>query len=162
MGKEEMNRVKEMFSRLNLHPTYLEHEEVVTSEDVAKTRGFELKQGIKALVFTNDENKWVVVDIQADQKVDTKKVATHMNWSKSKIRMATQEGVMDKTGCQIGAVPPFSYKILIPILIDLRVYDNEQSAFNIGLRTNSVKIPTQEMSIVFKEIKAIEGDFVKV
>ena len=57
MGKEEMERIKKTFSRLNLHPTYLEHEEVITSEDAAKTRGFELRQGIKALVFTNDENK---------------------------------------------------------------------------------------------------------
>ena len=161
MGKEEMDRIIKEFTKLNLHPTYLEHEEVVTSEDAAKTRGFELKQGIKALVFTNNEDKWVVVNIPANQRVDSKKVATQMNWSKSKIRMATQEEVMEKTGCQIGAVPPFSHKTSIPILVDKEIYENKESTFNIGLRTNSVKIPTEEMSIVFKDAGAIEGNFVK-
>ncbi len=161
MGKEEMQRIKEILTRLNLHPTYLEHEAVITSEDAAKTRGFELKQGIKALVFTNNEDKWVIVDISADQKVDAKKVATQMNWSKSKIRMATQEEVIEKTGCEIGAVPPFGHKTPIPILVDTGVYNNKESAFNIGLRTNSVKIPTQEMSKVFNDLHAMEGDFRK-
>ncbi|MBS3072096.1 YbaK/EbsC family protein [Candidatus Pacearchaeota archaeon] len=73
-----------------------------------------------------------------------------------------QEEVMEKTGCQIGAVPPFGHKDSIPILVDKGVYNNKESAFNIGLRTNSVKIPTQEMSVVFKDINAIEGDFVKI
>lgn len=161
MGKGEMARIKEIFSKLKLNPTYLEHEEVVTSEEAARTRGFELKQGIKALVFTNDGDGWVVVDIPADKKVDVKKVAQQMNWSKNKTRMATPEEVMEKTGCQIGAVPPFGHKNSIPVLVDKTIYNNKESAFNIGLRTNSVKIRTQEMKIVFKEIGAIEGDFIK-
>lgn len=156
-----MERIQKEFTRLNLNPTYLEHEPVVTSEDAAKTRGFQLKQGIKALVFTDGNNNWVVVDIPADQKADQKKVAIQMNWSKSKIRMATQEEVMGKTGCEIGAVPPFGHKTKVPIIVDLGVYNNKESAFNIGLRTNSVKIATDEMHLVFKDFNAMEGSFVK-
>jgi prolyl-tRNA editing enzyme YbaK/EbsC (Cys-tRNA(Pro) deacylase) len=161
MGLEEVQRIKHKFSELNLNPTYLEHEEVITSEDASRTRGFELKQGIKALVFT-DGNDWVVVDIPADRKVDVKKVASQLNWSKSKIRMATEEEVMNKTGCQIGAVPPFGHKTPIPILVDQGIYDNLVSAFNIGLRTQSVKISTAEMKIVFNSLKVIEGQFTKL
>ena len=39
MGKKEVEKIKKEFSLLKLHPTYLEHEEVITSEDAAKTRG---------------------------------------------------------------------------------------------------------------------------
>ena len=85
-----------------------------------------------------------------------------MNWSKSKIRMATQEEIMEKTGCEIGAVPPFGHKTIIPILLDKEIYNNKESAFNIGLRTNSVKIPTQEMQVVFEDVKAIEGSFTRI
>ncbi len=160
MGIEEIDRIKKIFEKLKLHPHYLEHEEVITSEDAAKTRGFALKQGIKALLFTNGED-YVIVDVPADRKVDSRKLANTMNWSKNKIRMANENEVMEKTGCKIGAVPPFGHKEKIKILVDTKIYNNKESAFNIGLRTNSVKIKTEEMRVVFKEVDAIEGDFVK-
>src|SRR3989344_2070709 len=149
MGQEEVNRIKSLLLELELKPTYLEHEEVITSKDAAKTRGFELKQGIKAILFTNDNNKWVIADIPADKKVDAKKVAEQLGWSKSKIRMATPEEVLQKTGCELGAVPPFGHKETLHILIDQGVYDNQENAFNIGLRTHSVKIKTEFMKRVF-------------
>ena len=161
MGSEEVIRIKEFFARQNIEPTYLEHEPVITSEDVAKTRGFELKQGIKALLFTNDAGGWIIVDIPADKKVDQKKVAENLGWSKSKIRMATPEEVMKKTGCEIGAVPPFGHKESIPILVDTGIYENQESAFNIGLRTHSVKIKTALMKQVFEKINAREDTFSK-
>jgi len=161
MGQEELNRIKEKFSELNLDPTYMEHEEVVTSEEAARTRGFELKQGIKALLFTNGKEEWAIVNVPADKMVDSKRVAEQMGWSKGKTRMATQEEVMRQTGCQIGAVPPFGHKEKIQILLDKGVYNNEVSTFNIGLRTNSVKIQTEEMKTVFDNINAIKGEFIR-
>ncbi len=161
MSIEEVNRIKKIFAQLKLHPIYREHAAVVTSEEAAKTRGDQLKQGIKALLFTNGDNRWVVVDVPADQKVDQKKVAETLGWSKGKIRMATPEEVMQKTGCEIGAVPPFGHKETIQILVDTGVYDNQESAFNIGLRTQSVKIPTAEMKTVFETHRAVEGNFTK-
>ncbi|MBS3123895.1 YbaK/EbsC family protein [Candidatus Woesearchaeota archaeon] len=162
MGQEEVNRIKSLLLELELKPTYLEHEEVITSQDAAKTRGFELKQGIKALLFTNDNDQWVIVDVPADKKVDAKKVAEILGWSKSKIRMANQEEVLQKTGCEIGAVPPFGHKEIIQILVDLEVYNNQDSAFNIGLRTQSLKIKTESMKIVFEKVGAREGKYVKI
>lgn len=161
MAIEELERIKEIFSKLNLHPTYLEHEPVITSEDAASTRGFGLRQGIKALLFTDGKGSWVIVDIPADRKVDAKKVASQLKWSKNGIRLSTEKEVLEKTGCEIGAVPPFGHKNKIQILFDRRIYENKESTFNIGLRTNSVKIPTIEMGIVFKNFDAIEGDFIK-
>src|SRR3989344_4116710 len=124
MGSEEVQRIKDVFSRLGLHATYLEHEEVVTSEDAARTRGFELKQGIKAIILTNDK-EFVVVCVPADKKVDTKLVANEVKWARNKLRMATAEEVLEVTGCIIGAVPPFGHKQKLKLLIDKGIYDNE-------------------------------------
>ena len=161
MSLNELEKIKSEFARLSLRPTYLEHEPVITSEDAAKTRGFELKQGIKALLFTDGKNNWVIVDIPADRKGDQKKIASCLGWSNGSIRMATAEEVLEITGCEIGSVPPFGHKTAIPILVDTLVFENTESAFNIGLRTNSVKILASEMRTLFKEIDAKEGDFVK-
>ena len=162
MGFEELERIKETFSKLDLHPVYIEHEPVIASKDAARTRGFELKQGIKAIVMTNGNNDWVVVDIPANKKVDMKKVADEIGWPRGKIRMANPEEVMKKTGCEVGAVPPFGHKNKIKTLIDNEIYDNKESAFNIGVRTNSVKIPTNKMKIIFKEEGSTHGDFSKM
>ena len=160
MAIEEVHRIKRIFQELGITPTYLEHQPVITSEEAARSRGFELKQGIKALLFTN-EQEWIIVDLPADRKVDQKAVATFLGWSKAKIRMATPEEVLDKTGCEIGAVPPFGHKESIPLLVDLGIYNNQESAFNIGLRTHSVKIKTEWMKMIFEKIKAKEGRFGK-
>ena len=161
MSMNEMEKIKSEFARLSLHPTYLEHVPVVTSEEAARTRGFQLKQGIKSLLFTDGKNNWVIVDVPADRKADQKNVYREMGWSKNSSRMATPEEVIVITGCEIGSVPPFGHKTSVPILVDKSVYDNDESAFNVGLKTNSVKIPTVEMKILFKEIGAKEGDFAK-
>ncbi len=161
MSVNELEKIKSEFARLSLHPTYLEHEAVITSEDAAKTRGFELKQGIKSLLFTDGKGNWAIVDVPADRKADQKKVASQMGWSKGATRMATPEEVEEITGCQIGSVPPFGHKNTIPILVDTNVFENTESAFNIGLRTNSVKILTLEMKTLFEDIGAVIGDFVK-
>ncbi len=159
MSKIEMEKIRGEFERLTIKPTYHEHEPVLTSEEAARTRGIELKQGIKALLFTDAKGNWVIVNIAAHLMVDRKKVATSRGWSKSSIRMATPEEVLDITGCEIGSVPPFGHKTSIPILVDRSVYENTISAFNIGLRTHSVILPTLDMKTVFGDIGAIEGDF---
>ena len=156
MSLEEVKRIKDIFISHNMHPTYVEHAPVITSEDAAKTRGFELKQGIKAIVLTNGE-EYVVVDVPAHRKVDVKKAAGVLGWSKGKTRMATAQEVLDKTGCELGAVPPFGHKLRI--FVDNGIYDNRMNAFNIGLRTHSVKIQTKEMKQLFGELGAVEGEF---
>jgi len=156
-----MERIKGIFTELELYPEYLQHEEVITSEDAAATRGFELRQGIKSLLFTNGKDEWVIVDVPADKLVNQKKVADKLGWSKGKTRMATEEEVMQKTGCKIGAVPPFGHKEKIRVLFDPEIFKNEISTFNIGLRTDSVKIKTAGVKIVFNKIGAEEGDFTR-
>ena len=84
-----------------------------------------------------------------------------MGWIKSKTRMATPDEVLEKTGCEIGSVPPFGHKEIIKILVDEGVFENQMNAFNIGLRTESLKIETEDMKKVFLKINAQEGIFSK-
>jgi Ala-tRNA(Pro) deacylase len=160
MSLNEVQKIKEEFERLGLHPTYLEHEPVITSEDAARTRGFPLRQGIKAILFTDKKENFVIANVPADQKVDQAKVAMQMGWSKNSIRLASAEDVLRITDCEVGSVPPFGHKTPVPILVDVGVFENADSAFNIGLRTHSVRIATAEMRTLFQDLGATEGDFV--
>ena len=161
MGVEEVERIKKLCFQLKLHPEYLEHEPVVTSHDAAKTRGFGLKQGIKAILFTDGAGHWAIADVPADQRVSEKSVALAAGWAKNAIRMATPHEVMEITGCEVGAVPPFGHKTTVPLLVDRTIFDNEESAFNIGLRTSSARVKTFEMKKLFEKVGVIEGNFIK-
>lgn len=160
MAKEEVERIKQFFEDNEIEVKYLKHEEVTTSQEAASTRGFELNQGIKSLLFTNDQ-EYVIVNVPADKKVDSKKVAEHIGWSKNKTRMAKPEEVIEKTGCEIGSVPPLGHKESLKIFYDPKIFENEISTFNIGLKTDSVKIKTEDVKKVFEKIGAEKGDFIK-
>jgi len=162
MSFDEVNKIKKIFSDNKIHVEYLVHEPVLTSEDAAKQRGFELKQGVKAILFTNQSGGWVVVDVPADKQVNQKVVANFLGWSKSKIRMATPDEVLEKTGCEIGSVPPFGHKEIIKILVDEGVFENQMNAFNIGLRTHSVKIKTEDLERLFFKLEITSGKFAKI
>ena len=162
MSFDEVNKIKKIFSDNKIHVEYLVHEPVLTSEDAAKQRGFELKQGVKAILFTNQSGGWVVVDVPADKQVNQKVVADFLGWIKSKTRMATPDEVLEKTGCEIGSVPPFGHKEIIKILVDEGVFENQMNAFNIGLRTHSVKIKTEDLERLFFKLEITSGKFAKI
>lgn len=159
--EQEVERIKKIFSELGVSPEYLVHEAVTTSEEAAKTRGFELKQGIKAIVFTNGKGEFLVANVPANRKVDQKLIAVANGWSKSSIRIATPEEVLEKTGCEIGSVPPFGHKNNLKVFYDEGIFENEFNAFNIGLKTHSVKIKTEDVKQVFEKLKLIKGNFTK-
>lgn len=161
MSQNELDNIKDIFERMDLHPIYLEHEPVQTSEQATQVRGTLLNQGIKALVVTNGNDQWAVIAIPAHRRANTKAAANILGWGKKDIVMGSPEQVLEITGCEIGAVPPFGHKTSIQILVDKMVFDNQENAFNIGLRTNSVKISTEEIRKVFQSLNAIEGDFSK-
>ena len=159
--EQEVERIKKIFSDLDILPEYLEHEAVITSNDAVKTSGFELKQGVKAILFTKGKGEFVVVNVPANKKVDQKIVAVANNWSKNSIRIATAEEVLTQTGCEIGSVPPFGHKNNLKTFFDEGIFKNDFNVFNIGLRTHSVKVKSSDLKKVFEKLKLIKGKFVK-
>ena len=88
-------------------------------------------------------------------------VAKQNEWSKNSTRMATPEEVFERTGCEIGSVPPFGHKNNLKIFYDEEIFDNEYHAFNIGTRTRSVKVKTEDVKVVFEKLNLIKGNFIK-
>jgi prolyl-tRNA editing enzyme YbaK/EbsC (Cys-tRNA(Pro) deacylase) len=160
--EEEVNRIKKILSDLGVIAEFIEHDAIISSENAAEMHGVELKQGVKSIVFTNSKGEFIVINIPADKKIDSKIVASKNGWSNSSTRIATPEEVINQTGCEIGAVPPFGHKNKMKIFFDTSIWDNDISLFNIGLKTHSVKIKTEDLKKVFTDLNLIEGSFVKI
>jgi Ala-tRNA(Pro) deacylase len=113
----------------------LEHEPVRTSEEAARVRGTRLEQGAKALVVRADD-RFLHCVLPAHLKADNG--ALRAIAGTRRLRFATRDELLELTGCEPGAVPPFGNLFGLPVLLDEALCASEQVAFNAG--SNAVSI----------------------
>jgi Ala-tRNA(Pro) deacylase len=113
----------------------LEHAPVRTSEEAARVRGTRLEQGAKALVVRADD-RFLHCVLPAHLKADN--AALRVIAGTRRLRFASREELLELTGCEPGAVPPFGNLFGLPVLLDEALCVNEHVAFNAG--SNAVSI----------------------
>lgn len=114
----------------------LHHEVTPTSEDSARVRGEDISIGGKALLLKYDKSFGLFV-MSAACKLDSS--ALKKSLGAKKLRFATREELLEKTGLVPGAVPPFGRPLLdFPLFVDQTIVANERIAFNAGSLTDSV------------------------
>ncbi len=118
------------------------HEPTRTSEDSARVRGEELRNGGKALVMKLDGDFALFV-LPADRRAHSGTIRRTLGVRK--LRFATAEELAELTteegrpGLVPGSVPPFGQPILpFPLYVDQAIEQNERIAFNAGSMTDSI------------------------
>ncbi|PKR53929.1 YbaK/prolyl-tRNA synthetase associated domain-containing protein [Thalassospira marina] len=111
----------------------VEHAPEGRSAEVAAIRGTAPGQGAKAMLCKSKDTPeiYVLAVLPGDQKLDFRKVASAAGLKK--VTLASPEEATRETGCQIGAIPPFSFSSRIMLLADpalIEAYD--EIAFNAG------------------------------
>jgi Ala-tRNA(Pro) deacylase len=107
----------------------VEHPPVHTSVEAALARGTRLEQGAKALVV-RAEDRFVHCVLSAHLKVDN--AALRGIVGTRKLRFASRQELLELTGCEPGAVPPFGNLFGLPVLLDEALCANDRVAFNAG------------------------------
>jgi Ala-tRNA(Pro) deacylase len=127
------------------------HEPTTTSEASALARGESIAVGGKAILMKVDAEFRIFV-LSAALKVDSKKIKDH--FGAKKIRFATAEELLEKTGLVPGSLPPFGPPIFdIPLYVDSSVLANSIIAFNAGSLTDSLILPVPEyMSVALPAV----------
>jgi Ala-tRNA(Pro) deacylase len=115
--------------------TVMTHQPVRTSEEAARVRGTPLEQGAKALLFQADD-RTVLLVLPANRRVDSR-AFKHACGVKN-LRMIPADELRDRTGLEVGAVPPFGNLMDFPTYVDERLLDLPRISFNAGSRTVSV------------------------
>lgn len=136
-GENLRNEIIRLLHQHKVEFTHLQHGETpVSSEETAKMRGMALKEGVKALILRGKQTKKnYQVNIPAHLKVDMKAVAEAVG---EKCELEDREVIQERFGVEVGAVPPFGPLLNLETYFDEKILDNEQSAFNCGLRTESI------------------------
>ena len=120
----------------------VQHEPTLTSEDSARARGEELRNGGKALLIKVDTDFALFV-LPADRRVNSSAIRKALGVRK--LRFASREELDELTreteqpGLVPGSVPPFGQPILpFPLYVDSAIEANERIAFNAGSMTDSI------------------------
>ncbi len=119
----------------------LRHAPVFTSEEAAAVRGTPLASGAKALVVKAGE-AFVMLVLPADRKLDSRKARAVLG-AKS-LRFAAKEEVLELTGLQPGAIPPFGSLFDLEAVCDPALAGNLSINFNAGDHSISVRMPYAE------------------
>jgi Ala-tRNA(Pro) deacylase len=150
-----LQQIKDLLNEYKIKFEPTTHAPVKTSEEAAKVRGTELKQGAKALIMYGDDKPMMIV-LAADRKIDNAKFKT--TYKMKDLRMAKPEEVKEVTNTEIGAVPPFGNLFDIPLYVDKSLEENETIVFNAGTHTDSISMSYKDFE---KVSKAIVGEFSK-
>ncbi len=117
------------FREVHHPPTY-------TSEESARARGEELRNGGKALLIKTDDVFRLFV-LPADCRADSGVIRRELRARRT--RFASREELRELTGLVPGSVPPFGSPVLpFELNVDEGIRENERIAFNAGSLTDSI------------------------
>lgn len=143
-------RIKELLDQNGYDYKVFKHEHVVTSEDAARIRGTDIRNGAKALVLQSKSGKFFMVVISAAERVDLKKFKQAI--MEKNVALASPEEVLKKTRCTVGSVPPFGNLFDIPVYIDKSFLSKERIVFSAGSHTKSIEMNLKDYLEMVKPI----------
>ncbi len=130
--------------KLNIPHRVFVHKSPVTSfEQAASDRKQRPEQIVRSLLFQiRPEEFWMVLMAGRDQ-VDWKKLRQFVK--RSRVRMATEDEVLEVTGYKVGTVSPFGLKTQVTILIDASVLKEEEISIGSGVRNMAIILKSTDL-----------------
>jgi Ala-tRNA(Pro) deacylase len=128
-------QLKQLLDTRGIVYRLIEHAPAGTSETVAAIRGTAVSQGAKALVcrvkISSNQRKHVLAVFPADLQADLDAIAAAAGGKKASL--AQHDLARELTGCEIGAIPPFSFHPELHLIVDPALFTrHEEIAFNAG------------------------------
>jgi Ala-tRNA(Pro) deacylase len=118
----------------------MEHQPEGRTELIGRIRGNRVDQAIKSIVvmvrFGKKEACFCLANVPGDCRIDLKAIRGHFGGTQS--AFAPREKAEELTGCVVGAIPPFSFNELLPVLADPMIRENEEVVFNAGRLDRSI------------------------
>ncbi len=156
MAEEQTEKIIEFLERNKVKYKLIVHKAIYTSEEGAKARGLELRNGVKSLIFKFGGDVFKLLLVRGDRKADIKKLREIFNVKN--IRLASPEEVLDISGCEIGSVHPFGMLMKsgidgadeLEIIMDESILENTDVDFSIGQHTHSMEMTARDFLKVIK------------
>jgi Cys-tRNA(Pro) deacylase len=140
--------------KLNIPHQVFRHEKPVMSfEQAAEERQQRPEQIVRSILFQVRPEEFVMVLVAGREQVDWRKLRQLVG--RSRIRMATEEEVLDVTGFRIGTVSPFGLKRPVKIMIDESVLREEEVSTGSGARQIAIIIKSADLRRALREAEIV-------
>lgn len=131
----------------NIAHRLFKHEKPLLSfEQAAAERSQRPEQIVRSILFQIRPEEFVMVLVAGREQVDWRKLRQFVG--RSRVRMATEEEVLEVTGYRIGTVSPFGLRNQVRVLIDESVLREEEVSLGSGVR---------QMAIIMKSADLRQG-----
>jgi Cys-tRNA(Pro)/Cys-tRNA(Cys) deacylase len=130
--------------KLNIPHRVFQHLTPVTSfEQAASDRKQRPEQIVRSILFQVRPEEFVMVLVAGPEQVDWRSLRQLVG--RSRIRMATEDEVLEVTGYRIGTVSPFGLKTLVKVLIDASVLKEEEISIGSGVRNMAIIMKSTDL-----------------
>jgi Cys-tRNA(Pro) deacylase len=130
--------------KINIPHQVFQHKMPLHSfEQAAAERKQRPEQIVRSILFQIRSEEFVMVLMAGREQVDWKKLRQLVG--RSRVRMATEEEVLEVTGYRVGTVSPFGLKTPVRILIDESVLQEEEVSTGSGLRQMAIIIKSADL-----------------
>jgi len=141
------DRLQQLLADHQVAYRLLQHQAAGRSEEVAAIRGTAVSQGAKALVcrvkITSNQRRHVLAVFPADRQADLDAIAAAAGGKKASL--VPHEVARELTGCEIGAIPPFSFNPELALLVDPTLRSrHDEIVFNAGRLDASILMRTED------------------
>jgi len=141
MNLEE--RIRKILEERSIPIECTEHAPVYTISAAALALGVKESQTVKSLVLKTKEEKFLILILPGDKKLDWKLLGQQLKTKK--LEFAKPEEVLQVVGCEVGCVPPFGHLADLPIYMDKELLKKDVLYFNPGVHNKSFKVRTWDL-----------------
>ena len=123
--------------KLNIpHQVFRHPTPVASLEQAAADRNQRPEQVVRSILFQIRPEEFLMVLVAGPLQIDWRKLRQLMK--RSRVRMATEDEVLEVTGYRVGTVSPFGLKNQVKILIDESVLKEEEVSLGSGVRNTAI------------------------
>lgn len=140
--------------KLNIPHRVFQHTKHLESlEQAASERGQRPEQVVRSILFQIRTAEFVLVLVAGPAQVDWRKLRQLVG--RSRIRMATEEEVLEVTGYRVGTVSPFGLKNPVRVLIDTSVLAEEEISTGSGIRNLAILLKSQGLRRALEQAEIV-------
>jgi Cys-tRNA(Pro) deacylase len=138
--------------RLFTHPG-----QVHSLEQAAQERGQRPEQVVRSILFRLTGDQFVLVLAPGRQQISWPALRQHLGVTR--MSMASEADVLERTGYLHGAVSPFGLPSPLRILVDQGILDEEEISIGSGVRNTTVIMKTTDLRQALEKVEV--GCFVE-
>ena len=140
--------------KLNIPHRIFKHETPVSSfEQAAADRDQRPGQIVRSILFNIRPDEFLMVLVAGPDQIDWRKLRQLVK--RSRVRMATEEEVLDVTGYRVGTVSPFGLPRPLKILIDESILEEEEISIGSGVRNMAIILKSTDLQRALGDVEIV-------